>query len=231
MPNIILILALLFGVWYWWSHLRKLPKNKSRPFILKTGFWLLLGFASFLVLTGKMHWLGAGLAALFPLLRSAVLWGFRAAPLVRLLGRFKSTPSQFRTQSLVVMINFASGQINGEIITGDLAGKQLSELNSDQIKTLSQQLKQTDKESYVLLQAYLIRSGSADDQTANNFKPESYNEISNAEAYKVLGISADSSQEEVIKAHKRLMQKLHPDRGGSDYLAAKINAAKDILIK
>ena len=231
MPKIILILALLIGVWYWWSYLRKLPKDKSRPFLWKTGFWLVLGIASYLVLTGRMHWLGAGLAALVPLLRSVVLWGFRAAPLVRLLGRFKSTPSQFRTSSLVVTINFANGQITGEITTGDLAGKQLTELSTDEIKALAQQLKETDKESYVLLQAYLMRSGSADEQTANHFKPESYSDISKAEAYEVLGISADSSQEEVIKAHKRLMQKLHPDRGGSDYLAAKINAAKDLLIK
>jgi hypothetical protein len=97
MPKIILILALLIGVWYWWSYLRKLPKDKSRSFLWKTGFWLVLGIASYLVLTGRMHWLGAGLAALVPIMRSVILWGFRAAPLMRLLGRFKSTPSQFRT--------------------------------------------------------------------------------------------------------------------------------------
>jgi hypothetical protein len=231
MPKIILILALLIGVWYWWSYLRKLTKDKTRPFLWKTGFWLVLGIASYLVLTGRMHWLGAGLAALVPLVRSVILWGFRAAPLMRLLGRFKSTPSQFRTSSLVVTINFANGQITGEITTGDLAGKQLSELSTDEIEKLSQKLKETDKESYVLLQAYLMRIGTTDEQTANNFKSDSYRDISKAEAYEVLGISADSSQEEVIKAHKRLMQRLHPDRGGSDYLAAKINAAKDILIK
>jgi hypothetical protein len=231
MPKIILILALLIGICYWWSYLKKLPKDKSRPFLWRTGFWLVLGIAAYLVLTGKMHWLGAGLAALVPLLRSVILWGFRAAPLVRLLGRFKSTPSQFRTASLVVTINFASGQITGEITTGDLAGKQLSELSTDEIEKLSQQLKQTDKESYVLLQAYLMRSGSTNEQSANDFTSDSYKNISKAEAYEVLGISDDSSQQEVIKAHKRLIQKLHPDRGGSDYLAAKINAAKDLLIK
>ena len=231
MPKIILILALLFGAWYWWSYLRKLPKDKSRPFLWKTGFWLVLGIATYLVITGKMHWLGAGIAALVPLIRSVILWGFRAAPLMRLLGRFKTTPSQFRTQSLVVTINFASGQITGEIITGDLAGKQLSELSADEIKTLSQQLKETDKESYVLLQAYLMRSGSNGEQTNHNFKPDSYDRLSQTEAYEILGLPTDSSKDEVIKAHKRLMQKLHPDRGGSDYLAAKINAAKDLLTK
>ena len=53
--------------------------------------------------------------------------------------------------------------------------------------------------------------------------------IYHKEAYKVLGLEPGASKEDVAKAHKRLMQRMHPDRGGSDYLAAKINSAKDKL--
>ena len=51
-----------------------------------------------------------------------------------------------------------------------------------------------------------------------------------AQAREVLGVKADASKEEIIKAHKRMMQKVHPDRGGSDYLAAQLNQAKDTLL-
>jgi DnaJ-class molecular chaperone len=54
--------------------------------------------------------------------------------------------------------------------------------------------------------------------------------MSEQQARDILGLSADATKEEVIKAHKRLMQKMHPDRGGSDYLAAQINLAKQVLL-
>jgi len=230
MPKIILLIAIIAGLWYWWSYQRQLPDNKRRPFLWKSGFWLVLGSAVYLVVTGRMHWLGAGIAAIVPIARALLIWGGRALPLLRILGRFKSTPSQFRTQSLLVTINFANGQIFGEILDGDFAGRQLSELSADELQTVSEQLKNSDRESYILLQAYLLRSGSGNHQSQDSYQANNYTELSTDEAYEVLGLPSSATTDQVIKAHKRLIQRLHPDRGGSDYLAAKINAAKDKLI-
>jgi len=236
MAKLVILLAILAGFWYWWSYQKRLPDAKRRGFLWKSGFWTVLAVSVYLVLTGRMHWLGAGLAALIPLFKTLFTLGMRALPLVQILSRFKTAPSQFRTQSLVVTINFATRQIDGEILAGEFTGKQLSELAAEQLHELANSFKSVDRESYVLLQAYLLRSGSNNHQSSNsyqssdNYQPNSFSELSSDEAYEVLGLQSNASKEEVIKAHKRLIQRLHPDRGGSDYLAAKINSAKDKLI-
>jgi hypothetical protein len=230
MPKLLLLLGLIVAVWYWWSYQKRLPQEQRRGFLWKSGFWAVLGISILLVYTGRMHWLGAGLAALVPLVKGLIALSFRALPLMRILRRFKTTPSQFRTRSLVVTINFSSGQMDGEILVGEHAGKQLSQLSKEQLKAFAEELKGSDRESSVLLQAYLLRSGTQGFQGTEDFTPSGFADLSKDEAYSVLGLEPGASEQDIIKAHKRLMQRMHPDRGGSDYLAAKINSAKDKLI-
>jgi hypothetical protein len=128
MPKLLLLIAAIVGLWYWWSYQKNLAENKRKPFLWRSGFWLILALSVYLIITGRMHWLGAGIAALIPVLRTLLVWGTRAGPLLRLFGRFKTSPSQFRTQFLVISMNFTTGSVEGEIISGDYNGKKLSEL-------------------------------------------------------------------------------------------------------
>ena len=61
--------------------------------------------------------------------------------------------------------------------------------------------------------------------------PRQRGKMTPEEAAELLGIALNASREEILSAHRRLMQKIHPDRGGTDYLAAQLNAARDCLLK
>jgi hypothetical protein len=227
MPRILLLIAIIFSLWYWWKWFKRLPIEKRRPFLWKTAFWSVLGFSVLLVASGRMHWLGAGLAVLVPLAKGALALSLRALPFLQILSRFKTSPSQFRTKSLLVQVNFSTREMDGEILQGEYAGKRLSDLSTEQLQSLAESFKESDRESYLLLQTYLLRNNRGGSQ--QSYQPGNLSELSEKEAYEILGLEADASKEDIVKAHKRLMQRLHPDRGGSDYLAAKINAAKDKL--
>ncbi|MDG0970243.1 MAG: DnaJ domain-containing protein [Porticoccaceae bacterium] len=229
MPRLILLIASFFLIWLWWSKQKGLDSDERRSFLWRSAFWLLLGISVGLVVTGRMYWVGAAFAALIPLAKTLLSLSFRAFPLLQMLSRFKSSPSQFKTNSLHVTINFSNRKMDGEILKGTFTGHKLSDLNNGQLDALAADLKINDRESYALLYAYRIRSGNAGSEGQSNFNTDNLSKLSRSEAYRVLGLDEKASKEEIIKAHKRLMQRLHPDRGGSDYLAAKINAAKDIL--
>ena len=232
MPRLLLILAIAISLWYWWTVIKRLEPEQRRAFLWRSAFWSVLGISVILVATGRMHWLGAGLAALIPISKGLFAFGLRALPVLRLLSRFKTSPSQFRTQALLMEINFSNSKIDGEVLQGEFAGSRLSELTAEQLQTLSGWLKETDRESFVLLQAFLLRNSRNGAQPGDSAggTTASYADFSEDEAYKILGLEVGASKDDIVKAHRRLMQRLHPDRGGSDYLAAKINAAKDKLI-
>lgn len=185
----------------------------------------LLGAALLLFLL-RQPALAAPVALLaLPLLRGAIAQGRGARPVPGAGGR-----SEVGTAALRMWLDRDSGEMGGEVLAGRFAGRALAELSAAELQALAAEL-ETDPDSLGLLLAYLERrSDSADPGGgmggAGAAEAPLGREMSEAEALRILGLAQGASRAEVRAAHRRLMMRVHPDLGGSDALAALINAAK-----
>jgi hypothetical protein len=174
----------------------------------------------------------AGLVRLLPVL-------IRYAPFLHRIWlswkqQYRSTTDQrtdnstIETLFLRIQLDHTGQPISGEVITGSLSGRQLNSLNSAEFAQLMK-LCISDKQSIILLQRFIQGSGSRSSSTHR--KPSATGQMTTDQAYKVLGVETNASRQQIISAHRRLIQKAHPDHGGSDELAAQINQARDVLLK
>jgi DnaJ domain len=134
---------------------------------------------------------------------------------------------------LGVELDLDTGAMSGEIIAGRLAGTKLDQL---ELSTLVSLLGEFDAESRDLLAAYLDRRHprwreDAQGDAAAGSSPARSGKMTKEEAYQILGLEPGASAEQIGRAHRGLMKKLHPDQGGSTYLAARVNEAKDVLLR
>ena len=232
MIKVLLLLGVILVFWYWRRFFHKLPSEKRNSFLWKSVFFVVFSGSVALVAMGRLHWIGAGLAALLPVAKVVFSMGLRALPFLQMFRRFRSSPSHIQTEYINAEINFFTKMMDGEVLLGDYRGRKLSTLTSDELNALSEWLKLQDQESYFLLHTYVIRmrKGTHHENYSQNHANNSFSKMSKKDALQILGLDEGTSNDEIIKSHKRLIQRLHPDRGGSDYLAAKINAAKDRLL-
>ena len=126
-----------------------------------------------------------------------------------------------------------SGDMRGRIVAGSHQGAALEALD---VKTLVGLLDEFDEESRALLVAYLDRrdagwSEHAQGDAAAGRAAASSGKMTEQEAYQILGVEPGANADAIARAHRTLMKKLHPDQGGSTYLAARINEAKEILLR
>jgi DnaJ-domain-containing protein 1 len=125
-----------------------------------------------------------------------------------------------------------TGAMRGRILAGRHEGADLDALD---VATLTGCLSEIDEESRALLMAYLDRreprwrDDMQGDAAARPSRPGGSGKMTEEEAYQILGVQPGASAAEIGRAHRALMKKLHPDQGGSTYLAARVNEAKDIL--
>jgi len=150
------------------------------------------------------------------------------------LGGGSRTPgqkSQVETLYLRVELDHDTGEMDGEVVVGRFQGRHLGELEQEDLELLLDECRDADEEGARLLDAYLARrfSGHQQKKSSRSGAP-SPPDMSVKEAYDVLGLAAGAPKSEIKSAHRRLMKKFHPDQGGSDYFAARLNRAKEILL-
>lgn len=208
---------------------------------------VLIAMLLLLTASGRLHWLAALAAGALPFLRG--LAGLVAGPLIsnllrnRLFGRSRPPPgdagdpppkdSTVATRELRMTLNHETGAMDGDVLVGRAAGQRLSQMDLPALRAILAEL--SDEDSRQLLGAYLDRRfpGWSDAEPGHAHEreaPAGTTAMDIEQALAVLGLDAAASKDDIIGAHRRLMQKLHPDRGGTDYLAATLNLAKKVLL-
>jgi hypothetical protein len=141
--------------------------------------------------------------------------------------------SRVRAPFIEMELDHDSGAMRGTIIAGRLQGQAL---DATEVAALISLLAEIDEESRALLMAYLDRREPAWRENANpdaaaGARPARGGKMTEEEAYQILGLQPGASESDIGRAHRSLMKKLHPDQGGSTYLAARVNEAKDTLLR
>jgi hypothetical protein len=148
--------------------------------------------------------------------------------------RSSGQKSRVRSGFFDMSLDHDSGELSGQIVAGPHAGHSLGEFDLPQLMAMIPGL---DAESVALLESYLDRrfpawrQNAQGDAAGRQSRPAASGKMTNEEAYQILGLQPGAGRDEIGRAHRALMKKLHPDQGGSTYLAARVNEAKDTLLR
>ncbi len=235
MPFILGVAVLLLLLWAGNSFSKADPKQVAW-LVRKLGGSLALIFAAFLLFRGEFAVaVPLGLFA-FGLLGWSPGWGLGwPAPFGARTQKSTGQASQVRTAFLEMQLDHDSGTMHGRILTGRYEGVSLDALD---VATLFDVFNEIDADSRTLLAAYLDRRepgwrehAQGDAAAGSGLGSPGSGKMTEQEAYQILGVEAGASAQDITRAHRTLMKKLHPDQGGTTYLAARVNEAKDVLLR
>ena len=197
-----------------------------------TGIVVAVAAVATLAISGRLAALLVPVAMMMPLLVRV-----RA-----LLDRYR-TPAAGQTSTVAtpflrMTLDHDTGSMTGTILRGQFSGMRVEELGGADLLALLRECRAEDEEGARLLEAYLDRvrpdwrdelAGERPGGSGGGARPAG-GDMTVEEAYAILGLAPGADAEAIKEAHRRLMVKLHPDHGGSDYLATKINRARDVLL-
>jgi hypothetical protein len=149
--------------------------------------------------------------------------------------------SQVRTATLEMELDHDTGAMRGRVLSGPLAGSRLEDLSIADLVSLHDTCARSDPQATALIEAYLDRvepnwretgeaSGTSGGAKSGQGSAPGLLRMSAEEARQVLGVGADATEDQIRQAWREAMKRNHPDQGGSTFLAAKINEARDVLL-
>jgi hypothetical protein len=229
MPLFLGIAVLVIALWALNVISKVDPKIGARVMKAAGGI-LSLAFAAFLGARGELEValplgaFGLGLLGWLP---------FGPAGFSQRANKARGSASRVRSPYLEMELDHDRGAMRGRILAGRFQGADLDRLD---VKTLAGLLGEIDDQSRALLMAYLDRRDAgwrehAQGDAAAGRAAASSGKMTEQEAYQILGLEPGAGADAIAAAHRTLMKKFHPDQGGTTYLAARINEAKEILLR
>ena len=230
MPILLGAAVLILLLWAGSAFSKADPKQAAR-LVRYVGGGAALIAAAFLLLKGAIG-VAIPLGAIgLGLLGWVSLWPANLAGRTR---KSAGKVSRVRSAFLEMELDHDSGAMRGFVLAGRYEGKSLDAIGSP---TLIGLLGEIDDDSRQLLMAYLDRREPGwrehvqqDPAAGGGARAASGGKMTEEEAYQILGVQPGASPQDISRAHRSLMKKLHPDQGGSTYLAARVNEAKDVLL-
>ena len=236
--RLILLFAILIATIIIIRLLRNTPKAQFKNQCWKVGLSLVAITLILLAVTGRIHWISAVFGAMIPFVRNAIPFLIRYLPILQHYQKSRPSPppstgnnSRVETTVLRMVLDHDSQHLSGEVISGPFRGQNLDSLELETLQSILDYCQQYDRESVKLLASYLNHRFGSSWQSPPP-PPQTHDDSMNRQlAYSILGLTAHASKQDIIRAHRKTMQKAHPDRGGSDHQAIQANQAKDLLIK
>jgi hypothetical protein len=235
-PRLILLAAVLAAVYLLLRRVQSMPPHQRRAEYFKLALGIALVLTLFLALTGRMNWLGAAFAGLLVVARQLGPLLLRLFPILSKRyskgGSAAGQSSKVETALLRMHLDHDSGDLQGEVLRGEFQGWRLVDMDRLQLERFLAYCRSEDTDSVQLLDSYLQQRFGSEAPFGTQQQAGSANghTMERSEALAVLGLQDGATEAEIIAAHRKLIQKLHPDRGGNDYLAAQVNRAKDQLL-
>ncbi|MFN3687503.1 DnaJ domain-containing protein [Salinarimonas sp.] len=233
MVSLLYGIAAVFAFWWLMRAFQRANPADVAKLVKRVGGFALIGLAALLAVRGRID------MALLLGCAGAWLLGW-STPFARIpgFGGAKSPGQVSRVRSAMIEMELShdTGELAGTVLAGAYAGRRLADLDEKALKDLYEACRGADPEGVRLLEAYFDRrfagwrqhaQGDADAGTRRETKGGAMTE---EEAHQILGLEPGASADDVRRAHRLLMKKLHPDQGGSTYLAARVNEAKDVLL-